>query len=245
MAKHIALAVSLLFAINISALSQTSKTKSTLNDVTLRTFVYFEQISNHQFDDFLRSIRPTALSPELRERVLKMLPKADLVNQCSESDAKLTSLDRILKYHQRDSVIEIKILRSNTATAVFLAGAAILITEPALKILSAEELQAVVAHELGHEYYWNRFEVARQNRDYAQMQELELRCDGIAVVALHSVGIHPKNLISAITRLNRYNEHTGSPSSPNYVGFNQRVAFIQQMIELVSSEQASPAQHAE
>jgi len=65
------------------------------------------------------------------------------------------------------------------------------------------------------------------------------------LVALYSVGIAPKNLISAITKLKRHNEHPGSPSSPNYVGFNERVAFIRQMIELVSSKQASPAQHAE
>jgi Peptidase family M48 len=245
MVKHIALVVLLFFAINTSALSQTGKT-STLNAATLKAFEYFEQIRNQQLDDFLRSIRPRALTRELRERVLNMLPKADLVNPSAEYEAKIKSLDRILKYHQRDSIIEIKVLRANTATAVFLAGAAILITEPALKILRAEELQAVVAHELAHEYYWNRFELARKNRDYAQMQELELRCDGIAVVALYSVGIDPKNLVSAITKLNRYNEHhPGSPSSPNYVGFNERVAFIRQMIELVSSKQTSPAQHAE
>jgi len=244
MVKHIALAVLLFFAINTSALSQTDKT-STLKGATLKAFAYFEQIHNQQLDDFLRSIRPTALTHELRERVLNMLPKADLVNPSVEYEAKIESLDRILKYHQRDEIIEIKVLRANTATAVFLAGAAVLITEPALKILNAEELQAVVAHELGHEYYWNRFALARQNGDYTQMQELELRCDGIAVVALHSVGIDPKNLISAITKLNRYNEQPGSPRPPNYVGFNERVAFIRQMIELVSSEQASPAQHAE
>ncbi len=166
-------------------------------------------------------------------------------NPRPEYEAKLKCLDHILKYYQRDSIIEIKVLRANTATAVFLAGAAVLITEPALSILNAEELQAVVAHELGHEYYWNRFEVARQNRDYAQIQELELRCDGIAIMALQSVGIDPKNLISAITKLNRYNEPPGLPSSPNYVGFNERIAFIQQMIELVSSKQALPAQHPE
>jgi len=246
MVKHIALAVLLFFTMSTSALSQTTiKTNSTSNTATLKAFAYFEQIRDQQFDDFLRSIRPSALTPELRERVLNMLPKADLVYPSGEYETKIKSLDRILKYHQRDAIIEIKVLRADTATAVFLAGAAILITEPALKILSAEELQAVVAHELGHEYYWNRFELARQNRDYAQIQELELRCDGIAVVALHSVGVDPQNLISAITKLNRHNEHPGSPSSPNYVGFNERVAFLQQMIELVSSKQASPAQHAE
>jgi len=116
---------------------------------------------------------------------------------------------------------------------VFLAGAAVLITEPALEILTAEELQAVVAHELGHEYYWNEFEAARHNHDYSELQELELRCDGIAVVTLDHVGVNPERLISAITKLNKYNERPGSLNSPNYVAFKERRSFIRSMAELL------------
>lgn len=53
-------------------------------------------------------------------------------------------------------------------------------------------------------YYWNRFEAARQNKNYAEVQELELRCDGIAVITLQYVGIKPENLVSAITQLNKH-----------------------------------------
>ena len=162
-----------------------------------------------------------------------MLPKDDLVCPSAQSLAKLKSLEPILKYHQRDSVIELKVLRAHTATAVFLAGAAVLITEPALEILATEELQAVVAHELGHEYCWSRFELARQNHDYSEMQELELRCDGIAVITLQHVGVDPENLISAITKLDKHNERPGSPSSQNYVAFKERITFIRLMVALV------------
>jgi len=162
-----------------------------------------------------------------------MISKDDLVLPSAQGRAKLESLEPILKYHQRNSVIELRVLRAPTATAVFLAGAAVLITEPALEILTAEELQAVVAHELGHEYYWNEFEHARQNHDYSEMQELELRCDGIAVVTLDHVGVNPESLISAITKLNKYNERPGSLNSPNYVAFRERSGFIRSMAELL------------
>jgi hypothetical protein len=232
MARHIALVIISVLALNACASSQVIRNAPELNEVPLKAFSYFERITNRQYDAFLRSIRPSGLTPELRATALRMLPKNDLVNPNADEVAKLETLGRILKYHQRDSVIEIKVLRSDhTATAVFLAGAAVLITEPALKVLTADELQAVVAHELGHEYYWNRFEAARENKNYLEVQELELRCDGIAVITLNHVGINPANLIYAITKLNRHNEH---PGSANYVGFNDRVAFIQRMIELVS-----------
>jgi predicted Zn-dependent protease len=162
-----------------------------------------------------------------------MLPKDDLISPSAQGLAKLEALKPILKYHQRDSVIEFKVLRAPSATAVFLAGAAVLITEPALEILTAEELQAVVAHELGHEYYWNEFEDARQKHDYPQVQELELRCDGIAVVTLQHVDVNPECLISAITKLNKHNGQPGSPSSPNYVAFQERIAFIRSLVNLL------------
>lgn len=234
MAQHIAQILVVTFAVNTFVFAQTITTAASLNGVTLKAFSYFDSVEGRRFDEYLSRIRLVALAPELRTKVLKMLPKDDLVNPSADELAKLKTLEPILKYHQRDSVIELKVLRATTATAVFLAGAAVLITEPALKILTAAELQAVVAHELGHEYYWTRFEVARQNHQYTELQELELRCDGIAVITLKHLGLDPTRLISAIAKLNKYNSHPSSLIAPqNYVAFNERVAFIQRMIDFV------------
>jgi hypothetical protein len=237
MARYIAL-VFLILACTTSTLGKTDRTETSLNDVTLKALSYFQKVDGHQFDDYFRRIRPKALAPELRAKVLNMLPRADVVTPSADELEKLKTLEPILKYHQRDSVVELEILRVPPATAVFLAGAAVLITEPALNILTAEELQAVVAHELGHEYYWNRYELARESREYSELQELELRCDGIAVITLRHLGVDPESLVSALTKLNQYDRRPGSPSpkSRNYVAFNERVAFIHRMIELVSGE---------
>lgn len=236
MAQHIAQILLVVLAVNTFTFAQTIKTAASLNSVTLKAFTYFEQIDGRRFDDYLSRIRPNALAPELRGKVLKILQKDDIVNPPADGLAKLRTLEPILKYHQRDSIIELKVLRAPTATAVFLAGAAVLITEPALKILTAAELQAVVAHELGHEYYWTRFELARQNHEYTELQELELRCDGIAIVTLETLGLDPESLVSAIAKLNKHNSHQGSSSAQNqnYVAFDERVAFIHRMIELLS-----------
>ena len=238
MAQHIAQILLLVLAVNTFTFGQTIKTAAPLNGVTLKTFSYFDRIEGRRFDEYLSRIRPVALAPDLRTKVLKMLPKDDLVNPSANELAKLKTLEPILKYHQRDSIMELKVLRAPTATAVFLAGAAVLITEPALKILTAAELQAVIAHELGHEYYWTRFELARQNHEYNELQELELRCDGIAVVTLEHLGLDPQSLVSAIAKLNKYNSHHGSSSaqSQNYVAFDERVEFIYRMIEFVSRQ---------
>jgi predicted Zn-dependent protease len=123
-----------------------------------------------------------------------------------------------------------------------LAGAAILITEPALEILTSEELQAVVAHELGHEYYWGEFEMARQHQRYLEIQELELRCDGIGIITLNRLGLNPESLRSAIVKLDKHNQQYGSINSANYVSSEERFRFIRSMIVMTrAGNKSAPA----
>ena len=125
-------------------------------------------------------------------------------------------------------------LRARPAALAFLAGAAILITEPALAVLSAEELQAAVAHELGHEYFWGEFELARQQAHHAKLQELELRCDGIAVITLYRLKLNPASLIRTMRKLNRYNGHKeADPTAERYVSSEEREKFVLAMIGMV------------
>ena len=46
--------------------------------------------------------------------------------------------------------------------------------------LSAAELQATAAHEIGHEYVWTEWNRAQQYADQERLKELELVCDAIA-----------------------------------------------------------------
>jgi len=233
MRKECSLALILVLGWATSCWGQTHQTSAPLSGVPQTAFTYFEQVEDRRFNEFLHRLRPSKLSPELKERVLKMLPKADLVSPSGGQQAKLRALGPILQYHERDSAVELKVLRVPTATTAFLAGAAVLITEPALEVLSAEELQAVVAHELGHEYFWGEFELARQHEQYSKLQELELRCDGIAVITLSQLGLNPESLISGVTKLNRYNGHKeGATAAGRYLLLEERVKFIRSMIEM-------------
>ena len=41
-------------------------------------------------------------------------------------------------------------------------GRFLLVSEEALEILTTEELQAATAHEMGHEYFWQEYELSRE-----------------------------------------------------------------------------------
>jgi hypothetical protein len=62
------------------------------------------------------------------------------------------------------------------------------------------------------------------------MQELELRCDGIAVLTLRRLGIDPERLVSAVQKTTHFNQHRRMVASAgDYISLGERVAFIRAM----------------
>ncbi|HXI92380.1 MAG TPA: hypothetical protein VNO24_20420 [Blastocatellia bacterium] len=238
MFKNITLTTIIFLTLTNTPLAQTSKTSASAGSASASAaaLAYFENVHNQSFDNYLKRIRPGRLSPELKGRVLAMLRKEDLVSPSAEGLDKLVALEPVLKYHDRSSVIDPKVIRVGQAVVMFLAGAAVLISQEALDMLTAEELQAVVAHELGHEYFWNEYEQARQNKQYDKLQELELRCDGMAVITMSQLGLDPFHFISAITKLTK--SHKGKLiSGESYTSLDERIRFIREMVEMVKSRE--------
>jgi hypothetical protein len=59
------------------------------------------------------------------------------------------------------------------------------------------------------------------------MQELELRCDGIAVLTLRRVGIDTENLVSAVQKVTRFNQlRNAVASDTSYVPLKEQIMFI-------------------
>jgi hypothetical protein len=99
--------------------------------------------------------------------------------------------------------------------------AVLLISLPALTLLSSEELQALVAHEIAHEYVWQQYANARTRRDAKRLRELELVCDAIAMATLIRLDVPPERLEPATEKVFSYNRerlgealNTGSYPSP-------------------------------
>ena len=69
---------------------------------------------------------------------------------------------------------------------------------------------------------------------------IELRCDGIAIVTLHRLGLNPSRMISTVTRMMKFNERIGTSDKKNaYTSLEDRRIFNRAMIELVNSNGAA------
>lgn len=176
--------------------------------------------------------RPAPIGAYEKSVVLKSLPKSGEVTQLSESERqKLRVLNAVLHLHHRQRVYEVKVISVPQAWTGLYGRAVLLISLPALELLDSEELQALVAHEIGHEYVWEEFALAQRSKNRKRLRELELACDAIAVLTLERIGVKPDRLIVGLEKVSRYNrERFGlAANGSSYPTFRARQNFVKAM----------------
>ncbi len=203
--------------------------------VSTRALAYFNFISKEQrFEDYLKLTRPSPVSPAYKKAAIANLPPNGEIEPSAKGRAKLAALTPILESYDRNGVVEIKVIgdKETVFTGLY-ERCALIITEKALDLLNKEELQAVVAHELAHELFWDEYRLARDGGQDDKVQEIDLRCDGFAICTLARLGLEPAQLFSALRKMARYDKDTWGANY--YAAPDERVAFARAMIRLVKN----------
>jgi hypothetical protein len=204
----------------------------------------FQLFMQSRPDTFLRELRlrsPAPVSPETRNEIPRALPKqGELKNLDAAERSKLSSLLGILEVHDRASVYIVKVITVPEAILALHARCILLISESGLAIWSAAELQALAAHEIGHEYVWDKYYAARAGNNREELQRLELYCDGISILTLSAAGVDPSNLTSAVEKGIMYNRaHLGvARNETSYPNFSRRASFHKMVIQWIAKSQA-------
>jgi Peptidase family M48 len=147
--------------------------------------------------------------------------------------AKMTLGEEVLAYHGRRGVITFTIIRVTSAFIGLTERAVILVSANVLPLLNREEFAALVAHEIGHEYVWADYWRAERRHDHARIRELELRCDGIAIVTLRRLGLDLGRLIEAVEILTSYSRELRlDDNAADYAQLRERRAFIRAVEQL-------------
>jgi hypothetical protein len=212
--------------------TEVSHNQSAHETVTLTTSQNLLATDPNAIARFLETARPAPVSAEDKARVLNTLPlEGEVTNLNASSRQKLAALTKVLRATGRESVYEIRVTDVPQAGIGLHARAVILISEPALALLDADELQASVAHEVGHEYVWTERERAFELADRSRLKDLELMCDGIAIVTLHGLGMDASRLMSGVQKTIRFNrERFGMANNEeNYPSLAQRQKFARAM----------------
>jgi hypothetical protein len=195
-----------------------------------RAQAFIEETASIGLDEFLRRNASEPLSPDIRAAILAALPAEGALVPTRAERLKLSALDRVFARYGRLGSIDVRVVDVRSALVGLHDRAVLLITRHALSLVTQRELQAIGAHELAHEYFWKEFDTALNANDYERLQELELRCDGIAVMTLRSLDVDRSHLIHAAIKLTRYNERSGAAiMTSRQVSLERRITFITQL----------------
>jgi len=184
------------------------------------------------FTNWLETHQPASVSPGQKARILADLPsEGEITNLDDAGRQKLAALKQLLEATHRGSVYEVKVIDVSYARIAVFERSIILISKSAFILLDAEELQAVAAHEIAHEYFTGDYESASRTLDHRRLKDLELLCDAIAIVTIHRLGMNPARLLAAVERITRHN-HKLFPTSiddTNYPTIAERRAFARKV----------------
>lgn len=183
----------------------------------------------------LDACRPAPVIGAEKAEVVQSLPPTGAVTHlgCGEQ-RKLDAIDAVLRVQQRLGIYSVKVIIVPQAWTGLYERAVLLISLPALTLVSAEELDALVAHEIGHEYICRQYADAKARGDKKELRRLELICDVIAIRTLARVSVPPKRLQTATEKIFRYNrERLGVPlNAADYPSLNERKSLLKQMSSL-------------
>jgi len=222
----------LMACVTIVTVAVEATEQKTLPDSVRSALQFFEGHDDLSIDEFLGRGRPSPIDVIERDRVLKALPYGTIPPD-AQALAKMSLGEEVLAYHGRRGVITFTIARVTPAFVGLLHRAVIVVSANVLPLLTKEQFAAVVAHEIGHEYVWADYRHAETRHDHAHIRELELRCDGIAVLTLRRLGLGTAPLIRAIERLTSYNKELGlDDNASDYLPLRERRAFIQAVEQL-------------
>jgi len=189
---------------------------------------FFDALSAMDPDSLLRALRTVPVSVQARELARATLPPEGALTPTRAEAKKLAALTPVLIYHERDQSFDIKVIDLPQAFIGLHERAILLISRPALKVLTASELQALWAHELAHDFFWGEFEQAPHGN---ARQQLELQCDGIAALTLVALGLDPTRLLAATRKLDEFNKQFGTPSNvADYPTPEDRQRFINALL---------------
>jgi hypothetical protein len=216
-----------------SRVSVDAETTQTPTTVALR---FFDALPPGDVEAALRAMRPPQIDDAERRQLLATLPGQGELSPDAGEKHKLAALKRVLTYHDRHGVLDVKVIDLPQAGVVFYHRAALLVTRPTLDLLSAAELQAAVAHEIGHEYFRSEFENPRLAGSAATRYTLELKCDGIAALTLLGLGLDVSSLTSAMRKTIEFNERLGvTTDTMGYPTVSERESFVRALLKMTTS----------
>jgi hypothetical protein len=111
------------------------------------------------------------------------------------------TLQPLLRFFDLEGRVLPVLFRSEQPIIGSSAPNGLIISTRAQALLSREELQAVVAHELAHLLVVDVFRAAVDAKDYRTLRVIELFCDAAAAAIMKAMGRNPQSVINGLLKI--------------------------------------------
>jgi hypothetical protein len=190
--------------------------------------------------DRLRYIEPLPrLTSEQKAQVIAALPtEGEVKTLTAPQRKKVAAVAPVLRAHGSEADYLLKVVESPQARVALHARFVVLMTDTALRVLTPAQLQAVISHEIGHAYFWDEYEAAQKAGDWSRSRELELSCDGVAILTLRRLGATPESLVDGLRALEAANQVQGLTSDPtrhSHPSIAERARFVRELAKRLAA----------
>ncbi len=107
----------------------------------------------------------------------------------------------VFRLHRVEKQCAVVLLRSRLPTVFTWKLSFVSLTTRDLELFTDEELTALIAHEIGHLYFADDLQRARETKDDRLARVTELKCDLLAFETLRRLKIDPAVLVGAVEKL--------------------------------------------
>jgi Peptidase family M48. len=111
------------------------------------------------------------------------------------------TLRPLFQFLEVEGLVHPVLFRSEVPVVAVSPPNAVMVSTRTLHLLTKEELQAVVAHEICHLVVADIFRKAVDAKDYRTLRIIELVCDAGAVAILLARGCHPHDLVNGLAKM--------------------------------------------
>ncbi len=175
-----------------------------------KAFAFFRSFEQPSLQAVLAKVRKAPASPAHQRAVLLSFQKAvaeggEVTAFTQDERGKLDGVSSVLALFDRTH-LQIRVIDVPNAYVGLHRRVVLLISLPALRLLTGSELQAISAHEAGHDFFWPRWESARAASNRESLQEIELLCDGLAILAAFSLRLDSSVWLSGLEKLESFNQ---------------------------------------
>jgi hypothetical protein len=159
----------------------------------------------------LTQVAPIPVSPAERVAALAALPRTGNLAPDDREARKFAEIYDFLHLAVPDETFVLKLVDVPYAAVRIYARFVLILSRPAVRVLTSEQLKALVAHELAHRYFWTDYYSARARNAGKDLINLELRCDAVAITTLNRLSLPPQSLPFAVRAVQSFNSHLGFP----------------------------------